>query len=428
VNTVDIIRKKRDGKSLTKDELNYLMQGYVKGYIPDYQMAAFAMAVYFKGMSDEEIANLTTAIVESGSLINMSSTDGVKVDKHSTGGVGDKTTLIVAPLVASFGVKVAKLSGRGLGHTGGTIDKLEAIPGFCTNFSIEDFILRVKNANIAIMAQTSDITPADKKLYALRDVTATVDSIPLIASSIMSKKIALGVENIVLDVKVGLGGLVKDIASGIELANTMLNIGKKLGKKVIVVISNMEQPLGYSIGNSLEVEEAIEVLKGRGSGDLLELSLTISSYMLCLANRFKDLNTARESALENIASGKAYAVFENFIKSQGGDLKRLPKAKNVVAVPSIKEGYINKIDAKALGLCAVEMGAGRFTKEDSIDYSVGIVLKKKVGDMVNKGDTLAYLHLNSKEKIEYFQKKIRASINVSNEKVKPFEIIYKVIK
>ena len=398
---VDIINKKKLGGKLTKEEIDFIILGYTRGEIPDYQMSAFLMAVYFIGMDTEEIANLTDAFVRSGDTVDLSAIHGIKVDKHSTGGVGDKISLVVTPLVASVGVPVAKMSGRGLGHTGGTIDKLESIEGFKIELSAEEFVNNVNSYKMALVGQSGDLTPADKKIYALRDVTGTINSIPLIASSIMGKKIASGADAIVLDVKVGSGAFMKSLDEAKELARTMVDIGKSLNRRTVAVITNMDQPLGHEVGNANEVREAIEVLSGRGAKDETEVALTIASYMSVLGGAFEHLDDARKHFEKVIASGDALEQLKLFIKIQGGDPsvvdnpERLPQASKHIEVKADIEGYITGFDAEKVGIAAMMLGAGRRTKEDVIDYAAGITLKKKIGDHVNLGDVLCVLHTNN---------------------------------
>ncbi|GAV23795.1 pyrimidine-nucleoside phosphorylase [Carboxydothermus pertinax] len=416
----DIILKKRNGEKLSKEEIYFFVHGYTRGDIPDYQMAAFLMAVYFRGMDEEEVANLTLAMVDSGDKVDLSAISGIKVDKHSTGGVGDKTTLVLAPLVASVGVPVAKMSGRGLGHTGGTLDKLESISGFNIALSPEQFIKQVNDIGIAVIGQTAKLSPADGKMYALRDVTATVDSLPLIASSIMSKKIAGGAEAIVLDVKTGSGAFMKDLEGSIKLAETMVKIGERVGRNTVAVISEMGEPLGYAIGNSLEVKEAIATLKGEGPEDLTELCLTLGGYMVYLAGKADDYETGKNLLKDALESGKAYAKLKEFVKSQGGDVHQidnpslLPKAARVYELLADETGFVTKVDALKIGLGAMYLGAGRATKEEKIDHSVGVILKKKVGDVVKKGEVLAKLHYNDKKKLEDAQKIVFAAFKIDS--------------
>ncbi|MDQ0418121.1 pyrimidine-nucleoside phosphorylase [Croceifilum oryzae] len=423
MDTVSLIRKKRDGHELSTEEIRFLVEGFSAGEIPDYQMSSFAMAIFFKGMTDRETADLTMAMVESGEQVDLSKINGIKVDKHSTGGVGDTTTLTLVPLVAATGVPVAKLSGRGLGHTGGTIDKLDAIQGFSTELDIEEFIQLVNNSKVAVVGQTANLTPADKKLYALRDVTGTVDSIPLIASSIMSKKIASGADAIVLDVKTGDGAFMKEEADAIKLAEAMVAIGKQVGRKTIAVISDMSQPLGYAIGNAVEVKEAIDTLKGEGPEDLHELGLVLGSQMLILAGRAKTTEEAR-SLLEGVVKdGSALAKFREFIKGQHGNAEivdhpeLLPQPAEKIQVLAEKSGFVQRILAEEVGLCAMRLGAGRETKDDVIDYAVGIVLHKKVGDSVSDKEAIATLYVNAKDNLDEVQSRLRQAIQIDSEQV-----------
>lgn len=380
---VDLIAKKRDGKELETEEINFIIQGYTNGDIPDYQMSALAMAIYFQDMTERERVDLTMAMVNSGDTLDLSAIEGIKVDKHSTGGVGDTTTLVLAPLIAALGIPVAKLSGRGLGHTGGTIDKLEAIAGFHVEISKDEFVNLVNEYKLVISGQTGNLTPADKKLYALRDVTATVNSIPLIASSIMSKKIAAGADAIVLDVKTGAGAFMKTVEDAKELAHAMVNIGNNIGRKTMAVISDMSQPLGYAIGNSLEVQEAIDTLRGQGPKDLEELSLTLGKQMVYLAGKASSLEEAEQLLREVIRNGKALQKFKEFIANQGGnpavvdDPSKLPQAAYKLEVPSREDGIVAEIVTDEIGTAAMWLGAGRATKDAEIDLSVGLMLHKK---------------------------------------------------
>lgn len=426
---VDLIEKKRDGFELTKEEIIYIIENYVDKKIPDYQMSSLLMAIFFRGMTNEESSALTEAILNSGEIIDLSSVEGIKVDKHSTGGVGDKTTLVLGPLVASCGAKVAKLSGRGLGHTGGTLDKLESIKGMSINIEIADFINQVNDIGIAVAGQTAKITPADKLLYALRDVTATVPSIPLIASSIMSKKLASGSDVIVLDVKIGEGAFMKTIEDARELSKIMVNIGASFGKKVVAFITDMSQPLGFTVGNRLEVKEAIETLQGNGPDDLTELCIEIGSYMVYSGGITATLEEAKELVLEKLNNNEAYDKQMDLIKYQGGaieDLDTFINVKEIVEVKSNDTGYIKEIDALAIGIGAMKLGAGRETKEDPIDPDVGIILKKKVGDQVVKGETLALLY-NNKDNIENIVKEVLGAFVVTKEKVIKKSIILEII-
>lgn len=430
----DLIMKKRKGEELTTEEINFFVEGFTDGSIPDYQASAMLMAIFFNKMNKRETADLTNAMVKSGDEIDLSSIKGIKVDKHSTGGVGDKTSICLTPLVASLGIPVAKMSGRGLGHTGGTIDKLETFKGFSVELTEEQFIENVNNINIAIMGQSGNLVPADKKLYALRDVTATVDNMSLIASSIMSKKIASGADAIVLDVKVGDGAFMKTPETAKELAREMVDIGNHLGRKTIGVISDMDQPLGFAIGNSLEIMEAIELLKGNGPKDLLELTLTLGSNMLICAKKAETEEQARKRLEENIANGKGLEKLKEFIKAQGGDISaiddfsKFPKAKYIEEVVAPRDGYITKIKAEALGLIAMELGAGRATKESEIDLAVGLVLNKKRSDKVNKGDVLAYIHSNNKNNIEKARKSILENITIEDNYELNIPLIYDIVK
>ena len=430
----DLIMKKRKGEELTTEEINFFVDGFTKGEIPDYQASAMLMAIFFNKMNKRETADLTNAMVESGDKIDLSNIKGVKVDKHSTGGVGDKTSICLTPLVASVGIPVAKMSGRGLGHTGGTIDKLETFKGFSVELTEEQFMENVNKINIAIMGQSGNLVPADKKLYALRDVTATVDNMSLIASSIMSKKLASGADAIVLDVKVGDGAFMKTPETAKELAQEMVDIGKHLGRETIGVISDMDQPLGYAIGNSLEVIEAIELLKGNGPKDLLELTLTIGSNMLLCAKVAESEEEARKMLIENIENGKGLEKLKEFVKAQGGDItpiddySKFPQAKYVEKVTSPVDGYITKIHAEAFGLIAMELGAGRATKESEIDLAVGIVLNKKRGEKVKKGDVLAYIHSNNEEKIERARKSILENIVIEDSYDLNIPLIYDIVR
>lgn len=428
---VDIIEKKRDGQELTTAEINFFIEGYTKGEIPDYQASALAMAIYFQDMNDRERADLTRAMVESGDTIDLSAIDGVKVDKHSTGGVGDTTTLVLAPLVASLGVPVAKMSGRGLGHTGGTIDKLESIAGFHVELTREQFIDLVNRDKVAVIGQSGNLTPADKKLYALRDVTGTVNSIPLIASSIMSKKIAAGADAIVLDVKTGDGAFMKTQKDAEELAHAMVRIGNHVGRKTIAIISDMSQPLGFAIGNALEVKEAIETLQGKGPKDLTELVLTLGSQMVILAGKAKTSEEAKEMLLDAIHSGKALAKFKEFLANQGGDasivddLTKLPQAKYKIELPAKQSGYISRMVADEIGVASMILGAGRATKEDVIDLAVGLVLHKKVGDKVEEGESILTIYSN-RENVEDVKQKLYDNIFIADTAIAP-TLIHTVI-
>lgn len=429
---VDVIEKKRDGKELTTEEIQFVVKGFTDGSIPDYQMSAFAMATYFKGMSDQERADLTMAMVHSGDTIDLSAIEGIKVDKHSTGGVGDTTTLVLAPLVAAVGVPVAKMSGRGLGHTGGTIDKLEAVPGFHVEIDNQEFIDYVNKNKVAVIGQSGNLTPADKKLYALRDVTATVNSIPLIASSIMSKKIAAGADAIVLDVKTGAGAFMKDLDEAKKLAKAMVDIGNNVGRRTMAVISDMSQPLGYAIGNALEIKEAIDTLRGKGPKDLEELCLVLGSYMVLLAEKASTLEEARGMLEEVIRSGAAIDTLKTFLEAQGGDSsvvdnpEKMPQAKYVVELEAKEAGVVSEIVADSVGTAAMLLGAGRATKESEIDLAVGIVLRKKIGDKVEAGESLATIHSNQ-EDLAKVKEKLYESIKVVSGDVTVPPLVYDTI-
>ena len=426
---VDLIEKKRDGGVLTKEEINFIISNYTDKKIPDYQMSSLLMAIYFQGMTDEESSYLTEAMLFSGDQIDLSGIEGIKVDKHSTGGVGDKTTLVLGPLVASAGAKVAKLSGRGLGHTGGTLDKLESIEGMSIDIAIEDFVEQVNDLGIAVAGQTANLTPADKLLYALRDVTATVPSIPLIASSIMSKKLASGSDVIVLDVKIGDGAFMKTLEDARELSKTMIAIGKNMGKKVVAFITDMGQPLGFTVGNKLEVKEALETLEGNGPEDLTELCLEIGSYMVYSANITKTVEEARAILEENIKNGPAHDKQLEFIKRQGGKLPAMDQfisVKEKVEVLATEDGYVEDINALTIGLGAMKLGAGRATKEDSIDPDVGIIVHKKVGDKVTKGESLATLY-NNLENIEEIATEVKEAYVITPAKVDKKPIIFEIL-
>lgn len=428
----DIIAKKRDKGELSKEEIDFFVKGTVDGTIEDYQITALLMAIYLNGMTKEETSNLTMAMAHSGDIADLSGITGIKVDKHSTGGVGDKTTLIVGPLVACFDVPVAKMSGRGLGHTGGTVDKLESIPGFNIFLPIEKFIENVNNIRISVVGQTGDLAPADKKLYALRDVTATVSCIPLIASSIMSKKIAGGADAIVLDVKYGDGAFMKTIEDAEKLAGTMVDIGDMVNRKTIAVISNMNEPLGLAIGNALEVKEAIDTLNGKGPKDLEEVCIELAANMLYLA-KCGEISELKIKLKELLNNGKAFDKFKSFISAQGGDIKSiedfslLPGAKIFKKYVAKKSGYISKIEAEKLGIASMMLGGGRAKKTDNIDYGVGIVLEKKVGDFVNEGEALLTLHINDESKVDDVMELLDTAYEYEDNKVNKEKLIAKVI-
>ncbi|GBD68014.1 pyrimidine nucleoside phosphorylase [Tetragenococcus halophilus subsp. halophilus] len=428
---VDLIEKKRDGYALTKEEIEFIIQEYTKDKIPDYQMSAFLMTVFYEDMTDEEITALTLAMADSGEKIDLSSIEGIKVDKHSTGGVGDTTTLVLAPLVASVGVPVAKMSGRGLGYTGGTLDKLESIPGFKIELSDRAFIDEVNKNKVAVIGQSGDLAPADKKLYSLRDVTATVDSIPLIASSIMSKKIAAGADAIVLDVTTGEGAFMKNLEDARRLSHTMVRIGELAKRKTMAVISDMSQPLGKAIGNGLEVVEAIETLQGEGPNDLLEMCYVLGSQMLVLGEKAETLEEARSLLEEAVSSGAAFETFKNMIKNQGGDEsicsqpEKLLTAPFKIELPAKKAGVVTQLVANEIGIAAMMLGAGRQTKEETIDYGVGLKLHKKVGEQVEKGESLVTIYSNT-EQIEPIKEKLYQNIQIGEAADKPI-LIHEII-
>ncbi|WP_305453264.1 pyrimidine-nucleoside phosphorylase [Bacillus mycoides] len=429
---VDLIAKKRGGHALTTEEINFIVEGYTNGSIPDYQMSSLAMAIFFQDMNDQERADLTMAMVNSGDTIDLSAIEGVKVDKHSTGGVGDTTTLVLGPLVAALGVPVAKMSGRGLGHTGGTIDKLEAVPGFHVEIENDEFMRLVNENKIAVIGQSGNLTPADKKLYALRDVTATVNSIPLIASSIMSKKIAAGADAIVLDVKTGAGAFMKTDEDAKRLAEAMVRIGNNVGRNTMAVISDMSQPLGEAIGNALEVQEAIDTLQGKGPKDLEELCLTLGSQMVYLAGQASSLEDAREKLIEVMNNGKALESFKTFLSAQGGDASvvddpsKLPQAQFKIEVEAKEDGYVSEIVADEIGTAAMLLGAGRATKESEIDLAVGLMLRKKVGDSVKKGDSLVTIYAN-RENVEDVKAKIYENMKIAKDHVDAPTLVHGIV-
>ena len=419
----DLILKKKQGKELTKEEIYYMIEGFTKGDIPDYQMSAMTMAICFQGMSKRETVDLTLAMRDSGDVLNLDAIEGIKVDKHSTGGVGDKVSLVLTPMIAALGVPVAKMSGRGLGHTGGTIDKLESIEGFSTEMTEEVFIRNVNSIKVAIAGQTANLAPADKKLYALRDVTATVDQMSLIASSIMSKKLASGADAIVLDVKTGNGAFMQKEEDAVALAKAMVDIGKRAGKKTVALITDMDEPLGNAVGNALEVKEAIESQKGNGPADFMEVVIGLGKQMLVLAGRAESEEIAEALLKETIDSRSAYKKFQEFVEAQGGNVEQilhpdlLPKAKYVIPVLAEAEGNVQRILAQEIGIACMMLGGGRETKESTIDPAVGIILNKKIGDGVKKGDVLAYIHANDREKAITAAAKIKAAYQMSTEKV-----------
>ena len=429
----DIIRKKRDKEELSKAEIDFFVERYSKGEIPDYQASALLMAIYLNKMNKQETAYLTEAMMNSGEVMDLSAINGIKVDKHSTGGVGDKTTIALAPIIAACGVPVAKMSGRGLGHTGGTLDKLEAIPGFSIEMSADKFIDSVNDIKIAVCGQTASIAVADKKMYALRDVTATVDNISLIAASIMCKKLASGADAIVLDVKTGDGAFMKTLDDSFELAKEMVEIGTRMNRQTIGIVSDMDEPLGSAVGNSLEVKEAIDALKGNGPSDFMHLCETLGAYMLVsakVANDYEDGVARIKNVLE---SGAALDKFREFVANQGGDPRvaddysLLPQADHIVEIKSEKTGYINKIEAEAVGVSAMVLGAGRETKDDVLDLSAGLLIKKKVGDYVKEGDTLAIMHFNKEDKFEDSKRRFINAYKISENKTEPKKLIYGVV-
>lgn len=430
---VDLIEKKKAGDQLTKEEIKFFINGYVKGDIPDYQVSALLMAIIFKGMDATETFNLTEAMLNSGDTVDLSKIKGVKVDKHSTGGVGDKVSLVLGPMVAACGVKLAKMSGRGLGHTGGTLDKLESIPGFKTRIPIDQFIKQVSDIGIAIIGQTDNLDPADKKLYALRDVTGTVNSMALIASSIMSKKLASGADTILLDVKFGDGAFMTNIDDARKLAQLMVDIGKHFGKDTRAEISDMDQPLGLAVGNILEVKEAIETLKGDGPSDLKEICLASGSTMLLQAKAAQSVEEAKNLLQKKIGSGEAFTKFEQMVKAQGGDVSfidnpsKFPVALYKQDIKATQSGFVSSIGARDIGLDAMKLGAGREKEDDRIDYTAGIVLNKKIGDKVNKGDTLATLY-TERPSFEKIAKDIYSRFQISDKPIQVHPIIWDTIK
>ncbi len=428
----DVIKKKRDGGVLSAEEIRAFVEGYTNGSIPDYQAAALCMAIYFRGMNDEETTELTLAVRDSGEKLDVSGIKGLRVDKHSTGGVGDKTSLVVAPIVASLGLTVAKMSGRGLGHTGGTIDKLEAIPGFCTDLAVSEFERIVNETGIAIVGQSATLAPADKKLYALRDVTATVDSMPLIASSIMGKKLAADDDCIVLDVKTGSGSFMKSVEDSRTLAKLMVAIGKRAGKRISALITDMDRPLGYAVGNSLEVVEAIETLQGKGPEDLLELSLALAAQILFLADK-GTLAECRAMAQDAITSGRALETFARMVEAQGGNAEYIYHPENFAKAPYVREvkvekdGYIAAVNTEQYGLASLLLGAGRNTKEDEIDLSAGYLLKKKTGDAIKAGDTLAVLYASCEELFDAAERTLLNATTITAEAPEKRPLIFETI-
>ena len=434
MNILEIIEKKREKQELTKEEIKYFVKGYVDGEIADYQAAALVMAIYLNGMTKQETTNLTIEMANSGEILDLSKLNKTIVDKHSTGGVGDKVSICLLPLVASLGVPVAKMSGRGLGFTGGTVDKMQSIPGYKTEIDIHKFIQNVENVGISMISQTMNLAPADKKLYALRDSISCVESIPLIASSIMSKKIASGAEKIVLDVTVGKGAFMKNMENAKELANEMIEIGKLANRETVCVLTNMNEPLGYAVGNNLEVIEAIDFLKGKMPKDLKQVVLELGAYMINLAGLGEDLEENKNKMLENISNGKAYDKFVEMVKNQEGDISYLEntskfeKSKIIEPIIAKQDGYIQEINAEEIGKVACGLGAGRVRKEDQIDYSVGVILNKKVADKVAKGDILGYIHSNSKEKFEEAERKLEQIIKINENEIEKEPTIFGICK
>ena len=431
--TVDLIHKKRDGGELTAEEISYLVESYTSGAIPDYQIAAFLMAVYFAGMTDREVSALTDCIVRSGETVDLSSIPGPKVDKHSTGGVGDKTSLIVAPLAAAAGVIVPKISGRALGHTGGTLDKLESIPGLRTNLSLDEFRTQLREVGLCFIGQSAEVAPADGKLYSLRDVTATVDSVPLIASSIMSKKLTVGSDALVLDVKVGAGAFMKKQVDARRLAQMMVGIGRRVDRRVQALITDMTQPLGYAVGNAVEVMEASQVLHNEGPDDLKRLSLELAARMIFLAKLVPTLDDAREVALQKLADGSAFRKLRDVVQAQGGDPKSLdkfellPNATGMREIASPRAGYVTAIDAEDIGLASGLMGAGRDKKEDKIDPAVGMILEAKIGDKVEAGSVLCRLYYTKEEQVDEAAEMVEDAFRISSQKPDPRELILEVV-
>ncbi|MCM1122963.1 MAG: pyrimidine-nucleoside phosphorylase [Eubacterium sp.] len=430
----DLIMKKRNGKVLSREEIEYMVAEYTADRIPDYQMSAMMMAIYFRGMDAQETVALTMAMAHSGDMLDLSAIAGTKVDKHSTGGVGDKTSIALTPMVAACGVKIAKMSGRGLGHTGGTIDKLESFEGFSTEITAEHFIRQVNEIGVSIMGQTADIAPADKKLYALRDVTATVDNMSLIASSIMSKKLASGADAIVLDVKTGSGAFMKKEEDSLALAKEMVTLGNLAGRKTIAVVSDMDQPLGRAVGNALEVEEAIATLRGEGPEDFTELCMTLGTYMLIAGGVASDQNDARKRLRGVIEDGSALKKLADFVKAQGGDAEAvydtslLPKASIVEEIVSPQDGCVGKIDCDEIGICSLLLGGGRETKDSVIDLSVGLVLHKKVGDPVKAGEPLATIYANSRDKLAAARERFLGAYHISSQPVAKRELIREIVQ
>ena len=433
MNILEIIEKKRDGQELSKKEIEYFVNGYVSGEVADYQAAALVMAIFLNGMTKQETTNLTLSMANSGEILDLTNLNKTIVDKHSTGGVGDKVSICLLPLVASLGVPVAKMSGRGLGFTGGTVDKLESIPGYKTNIDIHSFVKNVENIGISMISQTMNLAPADKKLYALRDSISCVESIPLIASSIMSKKIASGADKIVLDVTVGKGAFMKNLNKAEILANEMIEIGKLANRQTVCILTNMEEPLGHAVGNNLEVIEAIKFLKGDMPEDLKDVVFELGAYMIKLAGVNEDLQENKKMMLDNIKNGRAFEKFKELVKNQSGDItylddvEKFDKAKFIEPIIAKSEGYIQEINAEDIGKVACGLGAGRIKKEDNIDYSVGIVLNKKVSDFVLKGDVLGFVYANNMDKLEVAKRELESIIKISDKKIEKLPVIFEII-
>ena len=433
MNILEIIEKKRDGEELSNKEIEYFVNGYVSGEVADYQAAALVMAIFLNGMTKQETTNLTLSMANSGEILDLTNLNKTIVDKHSTGGVGDKVSICLLPLVASLGVPVAKMSGRGLGFTGGTVDKLESIPGYKTNIDIHSFVKNVENIGISMISQTMNLAPADKKLYALRDSISCVESIPLIASSIMSKKIASGADKIVLDVTVGKGAFMKTLNKAEILANEMIEIGKLANRQTVCILTNMEEPLGHAVGNNLEVIEAIKFLKGDMPEDLKDVVFELGAYMIKLAGVNEDLQENKKMMLDNIKNGRAFEKFKELVKNQSGDItylddvEKFDKAKFIEPIIAKSEGYIQEINAEDIGKVACGLGAGRIKKEDNIDYSVGIVLNKKVSDFVLKGDVLGFVYANNMDKLEVAKRELESIIKISDKKIEKLPVIFEII-
>jgi pyrimidine-nucleoside phosphorylase len=431
--TVDLIQRKRDGEELAPEEIEFLVEGYTNGEIPDYQMSAFLMATYFSGMSDREVGRLTECMLRSGETVDLSSVPGVKVDKHSTGGVGDKTSFIVAPLAAAAGVIVPMMSGRSLGHTGGTLDKLESIPGFRTDLTVEEFRKQLSELGLAFIGQTDQLAPADRKLYALRDVTGTVESIPLISSSIMSKKLAEGVDALILDVKVGSGAFMKKQVDARRLAQTMVAIGRRMDKKVRALITDMNQPLGFAIGNALEIMEASQTLQNAGPDDLTKLSLELAAHMIHLGKKAATLDEARRIAEKHLVDGSAYKKFKQVVAAQGGNAQALdkfellPNATGMREITSPRAGYVTSIDAEGIGIASNMIGAGRDRKEDAIDPAVGIILEVKVGEKVDAGSVLCRLYYTREDRVEEAAERVEDAFRISGQKADERNLILEVV-